>query len=287
MSTELEAERQAALLASLRGPQGLPPVGARGLPGPSGRGNAVAGVQAYRANALATAWRALGAAYPTLSALVGEEAMRALARDLWWHCPPARGDLAHWGADLAVLIGRIDAYADDPYLADVARLDWAVHRAGCAADSVDGVSGLERLADTDPQRLYAEFAPGAALVDSVHPIVSLWQAHSVTGPVAGLTQAQALAAAAQALRAGRPECAWVWRAGWAVQVDRLDPADVRFTASLLAGASLAQALEAGMAVPAPAESRAGDTRDAPFAFDQWLVRALRASWLQSWRVVSA
>jgi hypothetical protein len=154
---------------------------------------------------------------------------------------------------------------------------------------VDGVSGLERLADTDPQLLVAEFAPGAALLDSVYPIVSLWQAHAAAGTVAGRPLAPALAAAALALRDGRPECAWVWRAAWSVQVDRLAPAEARFTARLLAGDSLALALDAGAAAPAPAPvvPRDDDPRDAaPFAFDQWLVRALRAGWLQSWRLAS-
>ena len=106
------------------------------------------GLSAYRANAGAHAERALAAAYPTLQLLLGDESFAALARAHWQADPPLRGDLAQWGAGLPAFIADDAQLASEPYLADMARLDWAVHQAEQAADAQD-VQGLPLLADVD------------------------------------------------------------------------------------------------------------------------------------------
>src|SRR5204863_65107 len=58
---------------------------------------ALRGLQAYRANADASAARALATAFPTVQQLVGEQDFARLARDHWRACPPQRGDLGEWG----------------------------------------------------------------------------------------------------------------------------------------------------------------------------------------------
>ena len=132
------------------------------------------GLQAYRAHAGALAERALGAAFPTVALLVGEESFAALARALWQAQPPQQGDIAQWGAALPAFIGAAPQLADEPYLADVARLDWAVHRAELAADGDASVQGLQQLADGDPATLRLCLAEGVALIASPHPVVSIW-----------------------------------------------------------------------------------------------------------------
>jgi hypothetical protein len=142
MSEATEARRQQALMSAVQAVQGMPP-GAMPLPGR--QADALAGLRAYRANAQAIAQRALVAAYPVLAQLLGEEAMAALARDLWLAHPPARGDLAWFGAELPGWLAGIDDFADMPWLADVARLEWAVHAASGggfrAAASLAGPGG--------------------------------------------------------------------------------------------------------------------------------------------------
>jgi hypothetical protein len=211
------------------------------------------GLQAYRAHAGALAERALAAAFPTLQQLLGPEAFAGLARMFWHHAPPVQGDLAAWGGALPDVVARDPQLAGEPYLADLARLEWAVHTAAHAADG-GAPRGLEHLADAEPAQLRLQLQPGTALLSSVHPIVTLWQAHR------GRAEDR-LAPARAALAAGRGEHALVRRRGWPVEVLALDDAAARFTGAVLAGRSLGAALEAG-----------GDG----FDFAAWLIDALRS-----------
>jgi hypothetical protein len=218
------------------------------------RAGLAAGLTAYRGHAAAVAERALASACPTVAALMGDESFAALARDLWRHHPPERGDLGEWGGALPGFIAGKAQLEEVPYLCDVARLDMRVHRATRAADAPEAPAGLERLASDDPARLRIALAPGAALQPSAWPIVAIWQAHQRP---AG--DADRFADARTALAERRGETAFVWRDGVVVRVESLDAADAAFTDALLASRGLADALEAA---------------GSGFAFDRWLARAL-------------
>jgi len=227
----------------------------RGLP--AGRD---AGIAAYRGNAAAIAERALAGAYPTVAELVGAESFGALARDLWRTNPPERGDLAEWGAVLPAFIAANEQLANEPYLADSAALDWAVHRASRAADTVEGaLRPIEALAEVDPSRITLRFAPGAAIVPSAWPIVAIWLAHQRAAD-----DAERFADVRAAFATQRAETALIHRDGYRVQVAALDDSELAFTRALIERRSLAAALDAA----APS-----------FAFDRWLPRALTARWL--------
>ena len=173
MSAESEAMRQQALLAAVTRAQAAAVPGLQALPGPDGQAPGDAGLRAYRRNAMATAWRALVAAYPTLQQLLGDEAMKALARDLWRSHPPLRGDLAWFGAELPQHLSALGAYGAMPWLADLARLDWAVHQAGFAADPSPEIKNLALLGEHDPLSLALNWAPGCFWLDSAWPIEAL------------------------------------------------------------------------------------------------------------------
>ena len=217
------------------------------------------GLQAYAANAGALAERALAAAFPTLAQLVGEASFSALARAFWQAQPPVRGDLAQWGDTLPGFIAADPQLAGEPYLADVARLDWAVHLAEQAGDNEEPILGLEQLASADPDRLWLQPAAGTALVSSRHPVATIWQAHRSTA-------AGRFAPVREALARGTGEHALVWRQGYRAQVSGLAEAAAGFTQAVLAGLSLGQAL---------------DGAGAGFAFDAWLLAALQQGWLAS------
>ena len=265
MSAAAELARQQALLNALRTgtPTGLP-VAAVALRGrvaqqPADR---LAGLQAYRANAQAIAERALSAAYPVLARLVGEETMAALARDLWHEHPPTRGDLAWFGAELADQLAATPELADVPYLADMARLEWAVHRTHTAADPHDEQPDLQALASEDPDALCVRFVDGCACVASTWPVLTIWRAHQVPAEAE-----PDLEPAREALAAGQGEAAWVWRRGHRVDVAALTSAECAFNQDLLAGEALGPALASVSA------------RHPQFSFEQWLLRALRDGWL--------
>lgn len=257
---------------AVAGAQPIAVAGLQTLPGPTGQAPAEAGLRAYRRNAMATAWRALVAAYPTLQQLLGDEAMKALARDLWRSHPPLRGDLAWFGAELPQHLATLNDYAAMPWLADLARLDWAVHLAGLAADAKPSVEGLAMLGEHEPQRLGLVWAPGCAWLPSAWPVEALWRAHQGNDEA---EQVRLWAAANAALCLGRKDCVWVQRRGWEVVVAReADAAAAALNTHLWQGASLGEALDAVLAAEL-----------ADFSFETWLVQTLQAGRLAAVRLI--
>ena len=210
------------------------------------------GLAAYRSNAGALAERALAAAFPTLQQLIGEASFAALARAFWRQQPPTAGDIALWGAQLPRFVAAAESLADEPYLADVARVEWAVHQAAGAADAA-AVQGLDLLATHEPTQLCLQLVPGTAIVESPHPVVTIWQAHRSHDEARFVPVRAALAA-------GQGETALIFREGWAPRVLAMTAAEARFTAALLAGKTLGAALQ-----------QAGET----FDFQTWFIAALQ------------
>jgi hypothetical protein len=268
-----ELERQRALLAALWRSADAPTQAAWRAQARNGRVAPERGLQAYRANAGASAERALAASFPVLRALIGEESFSGLAR-AWWHaCPPLRGDLALLGAGLADFVARDAQLADVPYLADVARLEWLVARAECAPDAAgsagERLASLQVLAEFPPRELFIALAPGAAVLRSPWPVASLWRAHR-PGAVAGAFEEARARVAAQV-----GETVFVCRPEWAPRVEIVDEATACFLQVLAAGRDVGTAL-------ADAMRHAGD-----WAFEPWLVRAVGAGWLAGARHAAA
>lgn len=258
-----EAARQQALVAALWavGPDASVPLNGwcRNSPVTVARG-----LQAYRANGGANAARALATAYPTVCALIGDNDFQHLARELWSAQPPVRGDLAQWGEHLPAWLQAHAALGDWPYLADCARLDWAVHQCERAADAELDAPSIARLGDTDPERLHLVLHPGLAVVASSWPIATIHDAHRDGA------QAELLSSAREALLAGVGESALVFRSGWRAQVRCVDHATAIWTQHLLAGDSLAAAME---------EVSAACVDDS-FDLAAWLGAALASGWLK-------
>lgn len=251
-----EALRQQALLSALLDSDVTPLASAGWLrDGPRQQ----RGLAAYRAHAHALAERALGAAFPTLRQLIGAEDFKALACDFWHRRPPQAGDIALWGDELPAFIADAPSLAAEPFLADVAHLEWAVHQAGRAADAVATPQGVELLGSHDPSLLALRLAPGAAVLLSAHPVASLWLAHR-------RDDADRFDSVRAAFASGHGETALVLREGWRVGVCALADGDARFIVTLLAGCTLAQALDAA---------------GAGFDFTVWLV-----DWLRRQRALS-
>lgn len=217
-----------------------------------------AGLAAYRGNAAATAARALAATFPTVAALVGDEGFALVARRLWRQAPPRRGDLAQWGDALPAFLAADAQLADTPYLADVARVDWAAHVAESAADATLDPGDIARLAEHDAGTLRLRLAPGATLVASPHPVAALWRAHHAPGDTG-----DRFAGARDALAAGCGETAFVCRPRWRADVAAVDVPTATFLRAVIDGATLGDALDV-----AP-----------DLDFEAWLTGALPRGWL--------
>ena len=256
-----EAERQRALLAAILAPQPPPlPYVSSGWRETEAR--ARRGLGAYRVNARASAERALAASFGTLQTMLGEADFEALSRAFFQQHPPLRGDLGEWGADLPGFIEQQTGLSAWPYLADCARLDWALHQCERAADAEFDAASLARLGDTDPALLHIEWLPGSALIESRWPLALIYAAHHVD---AAQHSDAAFAAVREALHRSQAESVWVVRTGWRATVHRVDDAALVWTRRSLAGDNVGTALAA--AGPA-------------FDFGAWLAQAVASRWLK-------
>ena len=199
------------------------------------------GLQAYRSNGQALAQRVLAAAYPVVAQLLGEENFEALARRLWQRHPPGRGDLAQWGGQFAAMLAATaDLAREEPYLADVARTEWALHEAGTAADGMPDPGSFSRLTEGDPAHLTLVLSPGTQTLASAWPVVSIVQAHRTGEPP--------LEEAGRLLQNRIGETALVWRQGLTPRLRLAQAGEPAFIAALLANASLLDALAAAPAL---------------------------------------
>jgi len=188
------------------------------------------GMSAYQANGHDLAERSLLAVYPVVAALVGDDSFATMARELWHRHPPVRGDLACWGEALAAFVAPNPQLADVPYLADVARVEWALHRAAGAPDAGADPASFALLTQADPDTLTLRLAPGTAVMASEWPVASLVTAHLHDDPP--------LAVAAQRVQAHEAENAVVWRQALRPLVAACTHAEAALLAALLKGCSL-------------------------------------------------
>jgi uncharacterized protein (UPF0276 family) len=131
----------------------------------------------YRGNLRATWAKALGAAYPVIHQLVGEEFFEALAREYGRAYPSDDGDLNRFGAHLPAFLETFPHTQELPYLPDMAHLEWLIHRAhyAASADAVD--ASLSAIPPDELEQASFEFAPALKLFGSQWAVVQLWLAH--------------------------------------------------------------------------------------------------------------
>jgi len=132
----------------------------------------------YRRNLHAN-WRsALADTHPVVERLVGPAFFGEAARRYALAHPSASGDLHRFGAGFAAFLGAYEHAKDLPYLADVARLEWAwhecFHAAEAAALDVAALSGVP--ADRHGDIRFA-LHPALRLVDSAYPVLAIWEAN--------------------------------------------------------------------------------------------------------------
>jgi hypothetical protein len=207
------------------------------------------GLKAYQSNAFALAPKALTVAYPVMAQILGADSFGALARHFWHTHPPQRGDLGHWGEQLSTFVAASEQLADTPYLADVARVEWALHSAQTAADATLDAASVGLLAERAPDTITLAVSPGSAIVKSPWPVATLVLAHEPpNGNVDPEATERALSHAFGLIGQGKTgahgECALIWRQGFKPRLRAMPERERAFVSRLLTGASLGQALDA-------------------------------------------
>ena len=191
----------------------------------------------YRNAVFANYRNALRASFPVVLRLVGEPFFNA-AIDAFVHAHPSvSGDLNVYGDAFGDFLAGYPHAAALPYLADIARLEWAVDEAQRAADAAPAPDRvLAALAATAPERLPGlrlTLEPSCRLVASAFPILHIWQANQ---PGHENDDRVSLDEGADALL--------VRRGAEGVMLARVDDGEHAFLAALATGAALGAALDA-------------------------------------------
>ncbi len=202
----------------------------------------------YRETTLGALCEALAAIHPVCVRLVGADAFRALARRCARERPSRSPDLNDYGDELADVIAGFAPARALPYLADVARLEWALHRARHTLPAPP----LPLSSVTEQSRF--ALAPASALLGSPWPIDRIWETNQPD--FAGDTEVRLDSGGAALIVAREPE-----RASFA----RLAPDELVLVEKLARGLSFERA----------AAAWSGSAE----ALGAFLARALAGRWL--------
>ncbi|MCV0425816.1 MAG: DNA-binding domain-containing protein [Roseibium sp.] len=148
-----------------------------GLVGPDGK-TAPKRFNVYRNNVIVSLVEALERTFPAVGNLLGEDYFKALARAYVLKEPPNSPVLIWYGGGFADFIEAFPPLEAYPYLADVARLEWAWLQAFHAGDAhaLDPVA----LGEVEPDRLGSVrfvFHPAASVINSRWPVWDLVRAN--------------------------------------------------------------------------------------------------------------
>jgi Putative DNA-binding domain len=199
-----------------------------GVMGPLGKG-AVKRYNVYRNNVTVSLIDALAAIYPAVQRITGTEFFRAMARFHVRATPPTSPLLFEYGRDFPAFIESYEYAHDVPWLADVARIERAWLDAYHAADghALPATSLAEVPADRLGDLIF-RVHPATRIVRSAYPAVAIFAMNRGDGPVTPL-------------RSSAAEDALITRPDMEVDVRLLPPGNATFLASLIGGATLAEA----------------------------------------------
>lgn len=130
----------------------------------------------HRNNIAAGLTAVLATRYPAIRRLVGQPFFVATARAFIAAEPPRSPVLIEYGASFARFLSRFEPASGYPYLADIARLEWARHRAYHAADAAPAdLRLIGRLDFSELPALRFTLHPSATVIASPFPLLSIWR----------------------------------------------------------------------------------------------------------------
>lgn len=196
----------------------------------AGRADPYRRLRIYENNTRASLTATLTAVFPVTVRMVDERFFRYVASEFIRHNPPAEPRLVRYGAEFPNFLSTFEGLAEMPFVAETARLEWAI------AEALDAASlpplTLAAL-DGDVSGATPELAlqPSLRLIISHWPVLAIWAAHQ---------------------NGGRPdqEDRWqrsaeriaLWRQGDNIRFVRLTSAQFSFRYSLMMGLGLEKAV---------------------------------------------
>ncbi|MCF6197820.1 MAG: DNA-binding domain-containing protein [Hyphomicrobiaceae bacterium] len=231
-------DKQQALFAKnlLDPTRGVPDFVTRTAGEPSGKRFNV-----YRNNVMVSLTQALLDSYPVVAQLVGEEFATAMARVFAGEHLPTSPVMLNYGAGYGDFIAAFEPAQSLPYLADVARLEWAWLAAYHSADQTPlAIDALSAFGEEDFINLCFAFCPDVQLLQSDHRVVSIWSSHQKgegEGEGGKVIDFEASGQEAQ--------CALLTRPLFEVELRVINRGTHAFLHSLKAGLSLGKSIDKG------------------------------------------
>jgi hypothetical protein len=186
----------------------------------------------YRNHAFATLGAALQGNFPVVCRLVDERFFAYAAHQYLREHPPHSRCLVEYGADFADFLATFAPCEALPYLADVARFEWALNIAGTVREvAALPPQALAAVPADEAAYVVLRLQPSVRYLGSPWPVDAIWQANQQNE-----VPAVDLASGGINLEIRRARDAVAWR--------RLDPATFAFRTALADGLVLAAAMAA-------------------------------------------
>jgi len=194
-------------------------------------------LQLYRHHVLTSLTDVLQGTFPVICRLVDERFFRYAADAYIRQYPPEAPCLFEYGTHFPAFLAAFPPCRRLEYLADVARLEWALHRALHAEvrpTSLDPAK-LGSLAPHEVAQLTFQFDPSVTLLNSPWPIDQIWRVNQADEEVYAPVDLNEEGVSLEIRR-------WENDVGFR----RLDPAIYTFRSTLATGHALARAAEAAL-----------------------------------------
>jgi hypothetical protein len=195
----------------------------------------------YRNHAVATLGAVLESAFPVVCRLVDKRFFAYAAHEYLRKHPPPSRRLVEYGAEFADFLAGFEPCKDLPYLADVARFEWALNTAATVREA--SALKIEALAGIPPEGaalLKLALQPSVSYFASGWPIDAIWLANQQKEvPTVDL--------------ASGGTTIEMRRAGEGFSWQRLDPSAFAFRSALAEGFALGAAAAIAAAIAAEAE----------------------------------
>lgn len=125
-------------------------------------------LQIHHNNYRETLSESLAGVFPALEAFVGTVFVKGALSEFCLANPPTGAALSGYGADFASFIEEHRASEQLPYIADIVRLEWALHELQLIREEPLDISGKQDLA----------ISPNVRIIASNYPLMSLWSVAS-------------------------------------------------------------------------------------------------------------
>jgi hypothetical protein len=219
---------QAEFAAALANPAAAVP---DDVAGPDG-GPAPRRFAVYRNNLIAGLVDVVAGVFPAVRRIVGEDFFEAMARAYVRAEPPTSPVLLYYGNGFVDFVAGFEPARSLPYLADVARIEWAWREAYNAAEAEPlGPADLAGIAEADLPALTFSLHPSLRIVRSAYPALTIWRMNSRETPIVPVD----LAAGGEDTLVVRPEAEVVTRP--------LPAGGARFVEALATGHALSEAAD--------------------------------------------